>query len=355
MFHPFPVRAAVAATLAFATAVSAQDELSRPDDHAPIGVMGDHYHEDGEFMFSYRFMNMDMSGNAIGSSSVSAGTIATTIPNRFFGMPMQPPTLRVVPVAMSMEMQMLGLMYAPSDNVTLMAMTNHVLKEMDHITYMGGMGTTVLGGFRTKASGLGDTSVSALIRLHETHRNRLHVNVGVSIPTGSTDETGTVLAPTGMTPTLRLPYPMQLGSGSYDLLPALTWTSFLSDRASFGVQWRGSVRVSDNDEGYQLGDEQRLTAWYSRQFSERLSWSARLEWYDRANISGIDSLIVAPVQTADPSRQGASRKDIAFGLNFAAGGGHRLAAEYSAPVSQSLDGPQLEIDDQISFGYQLRF
>ncbi|MEL7333685.1 MAG: hypothetical protein AAFN12_15670 [Cyanobacteria bacterium J06560_2] len=29
---------------------------SRPDSHAPIGVMGDHTHEKGEFMLSYRYM-----------------------------------------------------------------------------------------------------------------------------------------------------------------------------------------------------------------------------------------------------------------------------------------------------------
>lgn len=36
---------------------------SRPDGHAPISVMGDHYHKKGELMFSYRFMPMWMEGN----------------------------------------------------------------------------------------------------------------------------------------------------------------------------------------------------------------------------------------------------------------------------------------------------
>ncbi|MEL7113935.1 MAG: transporter, partial [Pseudomonadota bacterium] len=30
-------------------------------DHAPIGVMADHRHKKGEWMFSYRYMYMDMS------------------------------------------------------------------------------------------------------------------------------------------------------------------------------------------------------------------------------------------------------------------------------------------------------
>ena len=110
-------------------------------DHAPIGVMGDHTHKQGEFMFSYRFMRMDMEGSRIGTDEVTPETIATTVPNRFFGRPMQPPTLRVVPTSMRMDMHMGGVMYAPTDRLTLMAMGMYVVKEMDHTTFMGGMGS----------------------------------------------------------------------------------------------------------------------------------------------------------------------------------------------------------------------
>ena len=52
--------------------------------HAPIAVMGDHVHEKGEVMISYRYMNMDMQGSRLGGDAISDNTIATTIPNRFF-------------------------------------------------------------------------------------------------------------------------------------------------------------------------------------------------------------------------------------------------------------------------------
>ena len=326
----------------------------RADDHAPFGIMADHYHEAGEFMFSYRRMTMSMAGNADGSTRLSTETIATTVPNRFFGTPGQPPTLRVVPTNMTMDMDMLGMMYAPSDRVTLMGMIQHVSKEMDHTTFMGPAGTTVLGTFKTKSSGLGDTSVAALVRLREDDDSRLHLTAGVSIPTGDTDATDTALAPTGMTPTLRLPYPMQLGSGTYDLIGGLTYTRFF-DASSWGTQWRSLIRTGDNDEGYTLGDEHRVTAWYSRLINSNVSWSARLAWFDRGNVDGIDTLIVAPVQTADPLNQGATRVDAAFGINYAHAGGHRLALELIAPLDQDLDGPQLETDWQLVAGYQFSF
>lgn len=352
-------RAACCAALCLASAPLWPQEQEhaplRADDHAPISVMGDHHHDAGELMVSYRYMHMTMQGNAIGGDTVTAETIATSAPNRFFGRPGQPPTLRVVPTEMTMEMHMLGAMYAPGDRVTLMGMLNHVTKEMEHTTFMGPAGTNVLGGFATKASGIGDTSVAALVRLYDAADSRLHLTAGLSLPSGETDETGRVLAPTGMQPTLRLPYPMQLGSGTYDLLTGLTYSKFFSDRSSWGTQWRGVLRTGNNDEGYRFGDEHRLTVWFSRLISPRLSWSARLERFDRSAVDGIDPLIVAPVQTADPDRQGATRTDLALGLNYANKGGHRVAFELIAPLDQDLDGPQLETDWQLTLGYQFTF
>ena len=254
---------------------AAQEHL-RADDHAPIGVMGEHYHEAGELMVSYRYMSMPMGENLMGSDTVTAEEIATSVPNRFFGNPGQPPTLRIVPTQMDMQMHMVGAMYAPSDRVTLMVMLNYLDKSMDHRTFRGGMGTNVLGGFATGTGGLGDSSIAALIRLYESEIRRFHATVGLSFPTGAVDETGTVLAPDGMMPTLRLPYPMQLGSGT-------------------------------NDEDYTLGDEHRWTAWFSRLISPQFSWSLRAEYFRRGNIAGRDPRIMGPVQTTDPARQGRRR------------------------------------------------
>ncbi|WP_232622910.1 hypothetical protein [Pareuzebyella sediminis] len=47
----------------------------RPDGHAPISVMGDHMHGKGEWMFSYRYMRMDMDDLKEGSSDTSADEV----------------------------------------------------------------------------------------------------------------------------------------------------------------------------------------------------------------------------------------------------------------------------------------
>lgn len=333
------------------------DGMLRADGHAPIGVMGDHRHKIGEFMVSYRFMHMDMEGNRIGDNDVAAETIATTVPNRFFGQPMQPPTLRVVPTSMTMQMHMVGLMYAPTDRVTLMAMLNHTEKEMDHLTFMGPAGTTRLGTFTTKSSGIGDTKLSGLFRLYESGAHKTHVNLGFSIPTGSTTKRDTILTPTGARPNPRLPYAMQLGSGTLDFLPGLTYTGRDGER-SWGAQYSGTVRL-ERDNGYQWGDRHELTGWLAYAFRPWLSVSSRLAFSTMGTIDGRDAAIAAPVQTADPDNYGGERLDLTFGLNLVGQSGiwqgQRVAIEGGIPVMQDLNGPQMETDYILTVGWQYAF
>jgi len=323
-------------------------------DHAPIGVMGDHRHSEGEWMFSYRFMHMDMSGAQIGTDDVDPDTIVTTIPNRFTGLPGQPPTLRIVPTSMRMDMHMLGLMYGLSDDVTLMVMGNYVAKEMDHVTYQGGMGTAELGNFRTSPDGFGDTKVSALIGLTDT----IHINAGVSIPTGSVTQSGEALTPMGAVAEVRLPYPMQLGSGTWDLEPGITWRG-QSETLGWGAQARATVRLGDNDQGYSYGDRYKATAWLAYALDPAVAVSGRIEAETIGPIDGIDGQIIGPVQTANPDYHGGERVTAIAGVNFVATGGPleswRLGVEAGIPVVQDLNGPQMPNEFTLTFGVQKAF
>ncbi|MEL7024120.1 MAG: transporter [Pseudomonadota bacterium] len=330
------------------------DQTTRADTHAPIGVMADHTHQQGEWMFSYRFMSMPMEGNLQGSDDISPDEIVTTVPNRFFGNPGQPPTLRIVPVEMNMSMHMFGAMYAPNDRVTLMAMVNYVEKDMDHLTYQGGMGTTVLGEFTTEVSGLGDTTVSALVDFTRHPDHKLHAIAGLSLPTGSIDETDDILTPMNMRPTIRLPYPMQLGSGSWDPIVGLNYSGF-ADHWNWGSQWRSTLRIADNDNDYRLGHLHHWTGWAGYRLTDAASIAVRVAFSDQGEISGRDPQIAGPVQTADPDRFGGTRWDAGISINLAGQGdldGWRVALEYLVPFSQDLNGPQLETQDTFTVGIQ---
>ena len=187
--------------------------------------------------------------------------------------------------------------------------------------------------------------------------HKIHGIVGVSVPTGSTDEMASILTPMNMTPTVRLPYPMQLGSGTYDPIVGASYSG-LGSRWGWGAQWRSMYRLGDNDDDYHLGNEHRATGWPSYLFDESFSASLRMEYLKRDNISGIDPEIVAPVQTADPDRQALTRTDASIGLHWAGQGGlhgYRIAVEYVLPIRQDVDGPQMETDSSIMLGLQKSF
>ena len=329
-------------------------------DHAPIGVMADHRHKQGEWMVSYRYMYMDMAGNRDGSDNISPEETVTGVANPFANPPMSPPTLRVVPTQMPMQMHMVGGMYGLSDRVTLMVMGNYLTKEMDHITFQGPMGTTRLGQFTTEVSGFGDTSVGAIIGLDDGTKPHHQLNFGLSLslPTGSITETDTVLTPMNTRPELRLPYPMQLGSGTFDLKPSLTYF----DRAgkwSYGAQTSAVIRLDENDEGYSFGDVFEGTAWLAYEARPWVAFSGRVKARSVGQIDGNDASVRAPVQTANPDNHGGESVEALFGINLAGQTGwqkgHRLAAEIGLPLHRDLNGPQMETDMTLTLGWQKAF
>lgn len=325
----------------------------------PISLMGTHMHDKGEWMLSYRYMHMDMEGNRDGTDDIDAVTIATTVPNRFFGTPGQPATLRVVPTDMTMDMHMFGAMYAPADWLTLVAMGHYIEKDMDHITFAGGAGTAVRGTFNVKTSGIGDTKVGGLIRLHDDDMHHVHLNAGLSLPTGSIDEEAKILAPNGATPTLRTPYAMQIGTGTYDLLPGVTYTG-QTGPWGWGAQYAAEIRLEDeNDEGYAWGDKHSVNLWGAYQWAPWISTSARLSGTTQGKIDGIDPQIVAPNQTADPDNYGGQTVEAGLGVAFTGVSGDlagkSFAIEATAPLYRNLNGPQLETDWTVTAGAKLTF
>ena len=355
---------ASAALLCAALPASAHEgdggNVTYASDHAPIGVMADHRHKKGEWMTSYRFMHMDMSGNRDGTDGISPEEIVTTVANPFANPPMMPPTLRVVPTDMPMQMHMVGGMYGLSDRITLMAMGMYLSSEMDHITFQGPMGTTRLGEFTTETEGFGDTTVGAIIGLDDGSYEHRQINLGIalSVPTGSIKETDQILTPMGTTPSPRLPYPMQLGSGSFDLKPSLTAFS-RSGKWNYGGQASAVIRLNENDEGYTLGDRLEATGWIAYEPRPWISFSGRLKASSVGQIDGTDPVIRAPVQTADPDNHGGETLEALIGINLAGQSGwqkgHRLAVEIGRPVYRDLNGPQLETDMTFTLGWQKAF
>lgn len=307
---------------------------TRADSHAPIGVMGDHLMREDEIMLSYRFMRMEMDGNRSGTERVE-----TPLPGYM-----------VSPLSMTMEMHMLSAMYAPSDKLTLMLMLPFTSIAMDHVRHAGSL------NFTTESSDIGDVKLAATYGLYATPDSDFLFNFVISAPTGSIDERDEI--PTMPVQNAHLPYSMQLGSGTWDFTPGLTYVQTY-DGWSWGAQGLYTFRTGENDNAYTLGNKLETTAWAARQVAKSTSLSFRLKLIDWDNIDGADSKLLAmpTVPTKDPELRGGTRVDAMLGINFVPSSltSLRLAAEVGMPVYQKLDGPQLETDLVFTLGAQYTF
>jgi hypothetical protein len=334
----------------FTSTTNAQDALACTDcivNLTPQGVMGDHLHKPGEYMLSYSFMRMEMEGNRNGTATLSPEEVIA-FPNPFA----PPANLRVVPTEMTMDMHMIGGMAGITDKLTGMVMVNYLDNSMDHITF--NMAGTRIGNFTTKSEGFGDTKVGGIYSLTKDGANSLNAKLNLSLPTGSIKEEDDVLTPMGTRPTLRMPYAMQLGSGTYDLEPGLTYVHY-TDTWSHGAAYKSRLHLGRNSQGYSRGDWHKISAWTGYQINPTLGVSASLSARHESRIDGRDDQISAPVQTANPDNYGGEK--IHFGLQ----GGWKfyeqntIKAGVTIPLYQNLNGPQMEDDYSFSLRWQNSF
>jgi len=304
---------------------------ARPDGHAPIGVSEDHAHGAGEAMIGLRYRTVEMRGLADGSTRVSPLQVLDTF--------------QMAPQSMQMSMVGLGLMWAPADIVTLTAMISFTSTDMRS-------STRTLALFDTEATGFGDARVSTIWRLWRFSRQQVLVNLGVSLPTGSIDET----ARTPMNPDALLPYSMQLGSGSYELLPGLTYVGQANDW-SWGVQGLADFRLGKNERDWRRGHAVAVTGWFAYRFADWISASTRAAYDYSANVVGADPQLNPMMSpAADPQRQGGHRIVALLGANLYVAGGAfkdlRLAIEGGFAPFQSLNGPRLLVASVFVAGLQ---
>ncbi|WP_025743350.1 transporter family protein [Aquimarina pacifica] len=309
---------------------------SRPDGHAPISVMGDHTHGKGDFMFSYRYMYMNMEDLNENSENIE-----------FLDAIMPTGNYMVTPTSMPMDMHMLGMMYAPSNKVTLMVMANYLSMSMDHLMMTGAT-------FTTESSGLSDTKIGALYKFFNKNKQQLHGQVGLSIPTGSIEEMD--VTPASSPNEVILPYPMQIGSGTWDAELALTYLKQWNT-LSFGSQAKTTIRTGKNDNDYRLGNKYSINNWLSLVAADWLSFSGRFELGAIDKIEGANpDLNPMMVITADTANSGMTYTNAGLGFNlYAFKGGLknlRLGAEASLPLFQNMNGIQLRTKETITIGVQ---
>ncbi len=312
----------------------------------PAGVFGANMVQAHSVMLMYTPMMMGMRENYIGSSTLSPSAIVT-----------QASSLRIVPTSMDSEMHMFHAMYGITDWANVMVMGAYVHKSMTMTTFAGGAGATPLGNSTSSTEGLGDTSLVGLFRIYQDDIHHVHLNLGLSLPSGSITEQATMLSPTGAMMPMRACYGMQLGSGTYDGLYGFTYTGHIKPW-SWGAAFRGRAAFDENTEGYRWGPSNELSLWGAYEVLPGLNLTARAAGTQWGRIQGSDSHIFGKMEGANPDYYGGERVEMFGGLEYklhAFGTPVRLAVEAGAPVYQYLNGPQLGKEWQVNCALCVHF
>lgn len=310
---------------------------NRPDAHAPIGVMGDHLHAKGGFMVSLRYMNMDMDGNRKGTSTINDAAIYNSY--------------MVAPQNMSMDMYMLGVMYAPSDKLTLLLMQNIVKNNMDLKAKMMMNGMTMLHDFSTNSSGLGDLKIGALYNVYNKENTSIHLNGTLNIPVGSI----TKKDDTPMMSDAKLPYAMQLSSGTFDVTLGATYKGN-TESVSWGIQPLFTFRTGKNSEDYRFGNSQQINFWGAYKLADWVSISGRFLAVSEGEISGKDSMLnPMMVPTANTNNYGGEKIKSFLGFNFMFNQNSglkkfKLGVEVGAPIYENYNGVQMNENRSFQIG-----
>jgi hypothetical protein len=305
-----------------------------------------HTHPVGMWMVTYKFMHMNMNGLRDGTTNVDSGSVGF--------MRNKPYEYMMIPTSMTMDMHMLMVMYGITDRLTVMAMASYLDNKMDMLMDMGPM-KPITKESPMRTSGIGDTEIRGMYKINKY----LVGSLGVSLPTGSIEEEFET-----MHMTFRAPYDMQLGSGTYDLKPAITF-NMLSDDAkwNWGAQAMYTAHLGKNDNDWSYGDNLKATGWLQRAMGPLTSW-LRLAYTNTGRIRGEDPEIRkinhpamgmgAPMPDADPNNYGGQRLDGLIGISFTQGP-FSLGVEGGIPFYQNLNGLQLKTDWVLNAAIQVMF
>lgn len=284
------------------------------------------------WMVGYQYMGDKLNGILDGTDGISE----TDVLNRF----------QTTPTDMTMQTHMGMIMYAPTDRFTLMVMLPYVRMSMGELHRDGTRSVE-------RSEGIGDLELRSLYTLYATPhlRHRILANIGVGVPTGSVNQRDAE--------GVRTEYPMQTGSGTFSLLPGLTYLGQALPW-SWGGEFNPTVRLGTNEHGYRFGNRYEPRVWIARTLASWVSLSAGATGELWENIHGSDVLLDPTDEpTKAPNLQGGKRLSALFAVTFHPPKGffkaQQVLVQGEVPVMQSLDGPQLKRSAMLHVAWQWGF
>lgn len=257
-------------------------------------------------------------------------------------------------------MVMVDIMYAPTDWMTLMLMPQFMSMDM-HLRGLDGApppdGEDIHAAHGANpfhaSSGVGDIFLGSLFKLYEAPGHKIHLTTGFTAPTGSVNQRVNGNAEFEH-------YGMQLGTGTWNAWPSLTYNGYSGDW-NWGGQLSGNVPLqTHNDSGFASGTIFQSTAWGGYQLQDWLQGSVRALFTSQAQISGQYYGNFIPTGPMDmPQSYGGKFLDIGIGLNGHVKSGdfegNHFGIEWLQPAYNDYNGYQLERKGSLWASWGLSF
>lgn len=323
-----------------------------PPPPAPLGVFGADMPPAGKLVVSIIPQFANASTMLKGTRAVSPEEVVTT--TRWHVDPAK--MLRGVPQNAFVATQTVALAYGVTTDLSVVATIGMAEKTLDFLTFKGASGATRLGPSYTGTDSLADATVSAIYRIYADPVHRVQLNLGMSFPSGGNQNSFTLLQADGTYLTSRAFYAMQIGSGTFDIMPGAVYAGHLG-RWSWGVSYRARLPLAANPQGYLYGDLHTFDGWGGYSWIPGLTTTLRVNASLQGPIRGSDPLIAGKAPAANPNFYGGQRIELFGGATisgkFVGLDDVSMAIEGGPVVHQNLNGPQLSKNWQA--GMALRF
>ncbi len=288
------------------------------------------------FRFGYQYIQARFEDYQDGTSRLSIADVFAA------GFP-------VVPAEITQEAHLFKIGYELNDRILLNLQIPLIRQSTFHYGDAARLGAQ-FEEFTIDTHGLGDISLSTSYIAWTKNRHAIVVDAGFSVPTGSTDELGRT--PRDPVADTLVPYTMQLGSGTVDFKPAITYVGS-SDWLEWGTRAQGTVRLGKNSRDYSLSNRFALRNWVTLTTYKTFQPSLRLATEIWGQIHGADTDLFiirpdgsrfTPAPVTDPDLFGGEKVSVGLGVRipFRSGflRGQSIELDGSIPVYQSLNGPQ---------------
>lgn len=277
---------------------------------------------ENKWIFSLKYMHMSMNSLLMGSRHVTVDDVFKQ-------------GYSVSQTNMQVNTLLPQAVYAINNRLYVKIHTYYIFKLMRHLTQQHLR-------FNTRSSGFGDTFIKCNYAVFKKNHQELILTLGLGIPSGSIYKRYNT--PSG---NQVLPYPMQLGSGTFDPLFDLQYSIKLK-KWLLGIKGNTILHLYKNRNDYSFGNEYRVNTWIERAWNVYLKNFLVLEGVFWGNIRGADpSLNPNIVPLANPDTQGGRQINVFIGMNLMGQKkifkGQKIELGAGTPIYLYLKGPQLRM------------